>query len=94
MTVQAIDRQTPLTAVVHAEDGIRFVATADRPAELVAQLVGYIRARCEYTLWPRAAGDVRALINDSRPYAAIALYFARVGDRWDAERLELSGFAF
>jgi hypothetical protein len=56
MTVQAHDRQPPLTAVVHAEDGIRFVATADRPAELVAQLVGYIRARCEYTLWPEWPG--------------------------------------
>jgi hypothetical protein len=28
---------------------------------------------------------------DDHPYAAIALYFAHVGERWDDERLEFGG---
>ena len=28
------------------------------------------------------------------PHAAIALYFANVGDRWDEERLDLGGLPF
>jgi hypothetical protein len=37
---------------------------------------------------------VRALIDDDKPYAAIALYFDNVGQRWDEERLELGGLSF
>jgi hypothetical protein len=44
-------------------------------------------------LWPPVAANVRALVTDDRPYAAIALYFAHVGERWDEERLELGGLA-
>jgi hypothetical protein len=94
VAAQPIIRHAPLTAIVHAVDGVRFVATADRPADLVTQIIDYIRARCDYTLWPRVARDVRALIDEARPYAAIALYFARVGERWDAERLDLDGVLF
>ena len=83
-----------LTAVIHAADGIRFVATATCPTHLATQVTDYIRARCDDVLWPPAAREVRALIDSGKPYAAIALYFAHVGDRWDDERLELGGIAF
>ena len=82
------------TAVIHAADGVRFIAAAHHPAVLASRIVDYIRERCEYVLWPAAAREVRALIESNRPYAAIALYFENVGQRWDEERLELGGLAF
>jgi hypothetical protein len=78
-----------LTAVVHDAHGVRFVAVAHSQRELEALIVEYISERCDYVLWPRAATSVRALIASDRRYAAIATYFANVGQRWDAERLEL-----
>ena len=94
MAAPAYMQETPLTAIVHAADGVRFVATARCPAHLSAQIVSYIGERCDDALWPAAAAEVRALIDDDKPYAAIALYFARVGERWDEERLELGGLSF
>jgi len=76
------------TAVVHAPDGVRFVASASDEAEVAAQLIGYISARCDDTLWPAAAREVRTLIAERRETDAIAAYFANVGQRWDEERLE------
>lgn len=84
-------QQAPLTAVIHAADGVRFVAAAPCPAELVAQIMTYILARYEDALWPSVAAKVRALIADDHPYAAIAVYFAHVGERWDDERLQFGG---
>ena|SRR5688572_13665093 len=79
------------TAKVHAEDGVRFAAGANRPEQLMCQLVEYIRERSDFVLWPSAARQVRALIEEGQPHAAVALYFSEVGDRWDEERLELRG---
>jgi hypothetical protein len=81
------------TAVVHAIDGVRFVASAPSPEGLAAQIVGYVAERCEFVLWPRIAAQVRALIDAANHSAAIALYFAHVGERWDEERLELDGLS-
>lgn len=93
MRVETI--QTPqYTAQVRAADGVRFSASADCPDVLSAQLVGYIRARCDDVLWPGDADAVRALIVANAHDAAIALYFERVGDRWDEESLEVGGLAF
>jgi hypothetical protein len=77
------------TAVVHAADGVRFVATATCPHALFARLVEYIRGRCDDVLWSDAASQVRTLLDDGDPDAAITLYFARTGERWDQERLDL-----
>lgn len=77
------------TAVVHDADGVRFVAAAHAWRELEAQVVDYIGERCDYVLWPRAAANVRELIARDSKCAAIAAYFANVGQRWDPERLEL-----
>lgn len=75
-------------AVVHAPDGVRFVASASTEADVAGQLVRYITDRCEHTLWPAAAREVRALIAQNRDDDAIAAYFANVGQRWDEERLD------
>jgi hypothetical protein len=93
MHVSASVSQANFTAVVHAADGVRFVAKADCPERLASQIVDYILARCDEVLWPSAAKQVRALIGDRQLYAAIALYFAQVGERWDEERLELGGLS-
>ena len=93
MEESTLVQQSHLTAVIHAADGVRYIATAQCPAELAAQIVTYILGRCDNALWPPVAANVRALVADDRPYAAIALYFAHVGERWDEERLELGGLA-
>src|SRR5262249_54902926 len=81
-----------LTAVVEAPDGVRFVHSAEQPEEIVERLAKYVSDRCEWVLWPAAATQVRALIENHESSAAIALYFEEVGDRWDDEWLALAGF--
>jgi hypothetical protein len=83
------DTDRSFTAVVHAADGIRFVASAPSSADLANELVAYIAARCDDSLWPSVAAEVHAYIDDGNPDAAIATYFANVGQRWDHEWLEL-----
>jgi hypothetical protein len=85
--------QEALTAIVRSPDGVRFTASAHSPVALAAEIVAYVRERCEYVLWPDAAAHVRALIANDEPDAAIATYFANVGERWDEERLEVRGAA-
>jgi hypothetical protein len=77
------------SARVCAADGVLFSATAECASDLLRRIVEYIRARCDYVLWPADAHAVRALIDANQPGSAIALYFASVGQRWDGERLEL-----
>lgn len=81
----------PYTAVVHAADGVRFTASASSEAERSSHVLGYVCDRCDYTLWPEAAGEVRALVAAGDAEEAIAAYFLNVGERWDAEWLELAG---
>jgi hypothetical protein len=90
MTTITSTQESTLTATVYAADGVLFVATAPSTRGLVAQIVGYIRERCDDVLWPSAAAKVRALIETDERDAAIATYFAHVGERWDAEWLEPS----
>ena len=82
------------TATVHAADGARFVASAPSRVTLVEQVAGYIHERCDHVLWPSAAAEVHSLIDGGLLHAAIATYFANVGQRWDAEWLELGGLPF
>jgi hypothetical protein len=79
------------TATVHAPDGVLFEAGTDSPRALTRRVVEYIAERCDHVLWPADAAEVRALIGAGKLEVAIATYFARVGERWDAERLELGG---
>lgn len=85
----AATSQTRYTAEVRAPDGVRFSATAHCPDTLSSLIVDYIGERCDHVLWPHDAREVRALIGQNRRDAAIALYFERVGQRWDEESLEL-----
>jgi hypothetical protein len=77
------------TAIVHTADGVRFVASAAGPDVLFARLADYVRGRCDDVLWPDAARRVRTLLDGGHLSAAITLYFARTGERWDRERLDL-----
>jgi hypothetical protein len=78
-----------MSAVVCAADGVRFVAVGDNAAGLIGQLANYVRVRCGDVLWPSAAQQVRRLVDDGLPCAAIHLYFTHLGERWDAEHLTL-----
>lgn len=89
MSVQSMEL-TLFTAVVQARDGVLFAAAADSAYELVTEVAAFVRQRCVDVLWPDDAQRVCGLLDQRNPYAAIALYFARVGDRWDEEWLELS----
>ena len=77
------------TAIVHSADGVRFVASAAGPDVLFARLAEYVRGRCDDVLWPDAARRVRTLLDGGQLPAAITLYFARTGERWDQEWLDL-----
>jgi hypothetical protein len=93
MNNSAPSNNSSFTAVVHAVDGVRFVATAPSPEHLVSQIAGYVAERCEFVLWPRIAAEVRGLIETANHSAAIALYFDHVGERWDDEHLDLGGLS-
>ena len=77
-------------AVIRAVDGVQFSTRAPTAAARTSDLIAYIRERFDYTLWPTAAAQVRALLGAGELDEAIATYFANVGSRWDEERLELS----
>lgn len=77
------------TAIVHTADGVCFVASAAWPDVLFARLADYVRGRCDDVLWPDAARRVRTLLDGGHLPAAITLYFAHTGERWDQERLDL-----
>lgn len=76
-------------AIVSGPDGIHFAAAGADEDKMFAGLVRYIRQRCGFTLWPRDARQVIALLDAGRMADAIEMYFDRVGDRWDREYLEL-----
>ena len=76
-------------AIVSGADGIHFAASGADEDKMFAGLVRYVRQRCGFTLWPHDAREVIALLDAGRMTDAIALYFDRVGDRWDREYLEL-----
>ena len=82
-------REGQYTAVVHAADGVRFVAAEASSRELTETLAGYVASRCDDSLWPAVAAEVHALIAAGQPDSAVATYFANVGQRWDTEELEL-----
>jgi hypothetical protein len=76
-----------LVAVVCGPDGVRYTASgADQP-EVVSRLLAYVGERCEDVLWPSDAREVRRLIAAGQDQDAVELYFATVGERWDAEWL-------
>ena len=79
-----------ITAIVHSADGIRFVTTGVSSDTVMSRLADYVRDRCDDVLWADAASEVRAMLSIGDLNAAVRLYFERVGERWDDERLELA----
>lgn len=78
-----------VVAVVHAEDGVRYVAAGQWAEDVAPALVEYVRQRAEHVLWEDAHARVRALLAADLEPDAIATYFEHVGSRWDDERLEI-----
>jgi len=76
-------------AIVSGTDGIHFAASGADEDAMFAGLGRYLRQRCGFTLWPHDAREVIGLLDAGRITDAIAMYFDRVGDRWDREYLEL-----
>jgi hypothetical protein len=74
-------------AVVHAIDTVHFVAASTTRGELLRQLADYTWRRGQHALWADDVARLRALLADGASEAAIAHYFAAVGQRWDAEWL-------
>lgn len=83
---QTIDR-TLYVGVVHAVDGVRLITTADTRRELVWQLAEYAREHGDDALRPDHARHLRGLLARGELEAAVELYFALVGRRWDEEWL-------
>lgn len=61
---------------------------AETNAEAMMEpLVGFVERSASAMLWPRDATEVHSLLASGRSEAAIDLYFAKVGDRWDCQQL-------
>jgi len=76
-----------LVAVVHTADAVRLVATAASRGELVRRLAGHVRRCGPDELWAGDWARARALLGGGELEAAVAHYFAKVGQRWDKEWL-------
>ena len=74
-------------AVVHAEDGVRFTATADSRRRLIHRICEHVERCGSYMLQPEHARHLRGLLARGEWEAAVELYFGLVGRRWDKEWL-------
>jgi hypothetical protein len=78
---------TEWVGVVHADDGVRFLAIAPSRGVLLSRLAAYVEDQAPWKLWPEMADRVRCLLSRGAAEVAITLYFESVGERWDSERL-------
>jgi len=78
-----------ITAIVYTPGDVRFVTTGMSRQAVAARLAEYVRQRSDDVLWPDAASEVHTMLALGNIDAAITVYFERVGERWDHERLEL-----
>ncbi|HEX8274536.1 MAG TPA: hypothetical protein VF615_18010 [Longimicrobiaceae bacterium] len=74
-------------AVVHTADAVRLVAACLSRGGLTHRLAEYVRERAPHQLWPDDAGRLLGLLAGGDAGAAVELYFASVGERWDPEWL-------
>jgi hypothetical protein len=81
-----VDR-TLFVGVVHAVDGVRLMVAADSRRDLIWQLSEYVREHGDDVLRPDHARHLRNLLARGELEAAVELYFALVGRRWDEEWL-------
>jgi len=86
----ALERLASLhVAIVCAIDGARFVVVAANESECLAQIAAYVAEQASLQLWPRSAARIRKLLAIGDGTAAIAEYFRRSGERWEAEWLHV-----
>lgn len=76
-------------AVVFTSDDVRFVVAAETMEAITGEVASYVARVAEVMLTPDASDRVRALLEAGRPADAVSLYFDRVGERWDRERLQV-----
>ncbi len=76
-------------AVVHTPREVSYVAAATSHDALEQRLVGYVRERARWQLWPGDARHVEARLAAGNADGAIRLYFDFTGERWDEERLRI-----
>ena len=82
------NRSTQLhIAIVFAPDGIQFAAGCRTERTLVRLLAAYVVRRSSKQLWPAEARRIRRLVRRGAAAQAVDYYFARVGERWDEDRL-------
>ena len=79
--------QTLHVAVVYGVNDVRYVTAAESRAELAVRLANYVRRHAGHQLSPGDARRLRRLLAARLFEAAVEHYFARVGRRWDEERL-------
>jgi len=85
--------QNVYVAVVHAVDGVRFTTAARSRRELVHRVAEYVQRWGGYVLRPDHARHLRGLLARGEYEAAVELYFALVGKRWDKEWLVTAAVA-
>ena len=73
--------------VVHAADGVRFVAAGASRAALGVRLAEYVQRQAFARLESHDAVSLHRLLERGETEAAIERYFASVAKRWDEEWL-------
>jgi hypothetical protein len=73
--------------IVHAADGIRFIALGPTREVMVRRLADYVREHAPHHLGPENAGRIAGLLSGGAWEVAVGLYFATVGSQWDEEWL-------
>jgi hypothetical protein len=74
-------------AVVHADDGVRFVTASATKQALTRQLAEYVEERASEQLWPAEAERTLRALREGDLEQAIEVYFESGSRRWDNERL-------
>lgn len=80
-------------AVVSDPTRIKLITVARSRERLYGRLAAYVSREAEVQLYPELARRVRQLLGTGDCEAAIALYFASVGERWDEESLSIRTMA-
>lgn len=75
--------------VVEAGGRIHHVVADSSRDGLLRQLAAYVAGWAPYQLWPADGVEIDVLLASERYADAVRLYFERVGERWDVERLSI-----
>lgn len=76
-------------AVVVVVDGVLFTAVEGSKKALRARLGKFVRVNASAKLWPPDSAEVLQCLDRGDVNRGVALYFERVGDRWDREFLHV-----